>query len=118
MHFGSWHQHSLLLVCFSCFFTIKMVYAVGACVCVCVCACVMHVFTHVYISVRHICVQVTMCMHVCVCARHCVCCVCMCVCAYVHAFWYACLHEGMCKIFLPTSTISLSFNVENCTVSR
>ena len=94
-----------------------MVYAV-----VCVCACVVHVFTRVYTSVRHICVHATMCMHVCVFARHCVracvCCVCMCVCVYMHAFWYACLHVGMCKIFLPTSTISVSFYVVNSTVSR
>ena len=79
----------------------------------CVFVCV-HVFTRVYISVRHICVHVTICMYVCVCvfARHCVCVVC--VCAYMHAFWYACLHVGMCKIFLPTSTISVSFYVVNC----
>ena len=79
-----------------------------------------HVFTRVYISVRHICVHVTMCMHVCVCLPITVCvhvCV-VCVCTYMHAFWYACLHVGMCKIFLPTSTISLSFYVVNCTVSR
>ena len=93
--------------------------------CVHVCAYVVHVFTRVYISVRHICAHVTMCMHVyvvCVClpVTVCayVCCVCMCVCAYMHAFWYACLHVGMCKIFLPTSTILLSFYVVNCTVSR
>ena len=90
------------------------------CVCVCVCACVVHVFTRVYISVQHICVHVTMCMHVCVCLPVTVCvhvCV-VCVCAYMHAFWYACLHVGMCKIFLPTSIISVSFYVVNCTVSR
>ena len=74
----------------------------GLCSSVCVCVCV-HVFTRVYISIRHICVHVTMCMHVCVClpVTVCVhmCVVCMCMCSYMHAFWYACLHVGMCKSF-------------------
>ena len=82
------------------FFTIKMVYAV-VCVCVYVfvCACMVHVFTHVYISVRHICVHVTMCMHACVCvfARHCVrACVCVvCVCACVRTYMHFGIHVCM-----------------------
>ena len=83
-------------------------------VCVCMCGACVHSCVHK--CPTHMCASYY--VHACVCARHCVCCVCMCVCASMHAFWYACLHVGMCKIFLPTSTISVSFNVENCTVSR
>ena len=94
-----------------------MVYAV-VCVCLCVCMCGACVHSCVHKCPTHMCASYYVHACVCVCARHCVYCVCMCVCAYVHAFWYACLHVGMCKIFLPTSTISVSFNVVNCTVSR
>ena len=116
LYFGSQHQYSLLLVCFSCFFTIKMVYAV-VCVCLCVCMCGACVHSCVHKCLTHMCASYYVHACVCVCPSLCV------LCVYVHVCVHACILVcmfacSMCKIFLPTSTISVSFNVVNCTVSR
>ena len=90
-----------------------MVYAV-VCVCLCVCMCGACVHSCVHKCPTHMCASYY--VHACVCVPVTVCVVCVCAC--VRTCMHFGLHVGMCKIFLPTSTISVSFNVVNCTVSR
>ena len=74
LYFGSWHRHSLLLVCFSCFFTIKMVYAV-VCMCLYVCMCGACVHSCVHKCPTHMCASYY--VHACVCVPVTVCVVCV-----------------------------------------